>query len=172
MPMRLTAPPGLPRRRRQAHIEPQLREPGGAGTGTPFVAFVPGAVADGPGTARPGAVGPAPAGPGPHGPGPAGAVPNGGGPRSAGPNGPVANGSGSHGPGTNGAGTDGPGANGSGANGSSTGGPGANGSDPAGRRAGPPDHRPDAEAAVRRAAAGARAATFRAGTRREPQPRT
>ncbi len=168
MPMRLPAPPGLPRRRRQAHIEPQLREPGGAGTGTPFVAFVPGAVADGPGTARPGAVGPAgpdrptangavtggPArtGSGPHGPGPAGPGPDGGGAHSAGPNAPGANGAGSHRPGANGA--------------------GANGSDPTGRRAGPPDHRPDADAAVRRAAAGARAATFRAGARREPQPRT
>jgi hypothetical protein len=29
----------LPRRRRQAHIEPQLRTPGGTGTGTPFAAF-------------------------------------------------------------------------------------------------------------------------------------
>jgi hypothetical protein len=29
----------LPRRRRQAHIEPQLRERGGAGDGTPFSAF-------------------------------------------------------------------------------------------------------------------------------------
>ena len=29
----------LPRRRRQSHIEPQLRTPGGAGTGTPFAAF-------------------------------------------------------------------------------------------------------------------------------------
>jgi hypothetical protein len=29
----------LPRRRQQAHLEPQLREPGGAGVGTPFAAF-------------------------------------------------------------------------------------------------------------------------------------
>jgi hypothetical protein len=29
----------LPRRRRQAHLEPQLRTPGGAGSGTPFAAF-------------------------------------------------------------------------------------------------------------------------------------
>lgn len=29
----------LPRRREQAHLEPQLREPGGAGAGTPFGAF-------------------------------------------------------------------------------------------------------------------------------------
>jgi hypothetical protein len=29
----------LPRRRQQAHLEPQLRNPGGAGTGTPFAAF-------------------------------------------------------------------------------------------------------------------------------------
>jgi hypothetical protein len=29
----------LPRRRQQAHIEPQLREPNGAGAGTPFSAF-------------------------------------------------------------------------------------------------------------------------------------
>ena len=29
----------LPHRRRQAHIEPQLRTPGGSGTGTPFAAF-------------------------------------------------------------------------------------------------------------------------------------
>jgi hypothetical protein len=29
----------LPRRRRQAHIEPQLRTPGGNGSGTPFAAF-------------------------------------------------------------------------------------------------------------------------------------
>lgn len=33
-----TAPP-LPRRRGQANIEPQLREPRGAGDGTPFGAF-------------------------------------------------------------------------------------------------------------------------------------
>ena len=29
----------LPRRRQQAHLEPQLREPGGPGVGTPFSAF-------------------------------------------------------------------------------------------------------------------------------------
>lgn len=29
----------LPRRRRQTHLEPQLRTPGGAGTGTPFAPF-------------------------------------------------------------------------------------------------------------------------------------
>ncbi|WP_219413603.1 hypothetical protein [Pseudonocardia nigra] len=29
----------LPRRRQQAHLEPQLRTPGGAGSGTPFAAF-------------------------------------------------------------------------------------------------------------------------------------
>jgi hypothetical protein len=29
----------LPRRRRQSHLEPQLRTPGGAGSGTPFAAF-------------------------------------------------------------------------------------------------------------------------------------
>jgi hypothetical protein len=29
----------LPRRKRQSHIEPQLRTPGGAGSGTPFAAF-------------------------------------------------------------------------------------------------------------------------------------
>jgi hypothetical protein len=29
----------LPRRREQAHLEPQLRTPGGAGSGTPFGAF-------------------------------------------------------------------------------------------------------------------------------------
>jgi hypothetical protein len=29
----------LPRRQRQSHIEPQLRSPGGAGSGTPFAAF-------------------------------------------------------------------------------------------------------------------------------------
>ena len=29
----------LPRRRRQSHIEPQLRTPGGTGSGTPFAAF-------------------------------------------------------------------------------------------------------------------------------------
>ncbi|MCY7343475.1 MAG: hypothetical protein LH603_16995, partial [Pseudonocardia sp.] len=34
----------LPQRARQAHIEPQLREPGGKGEGTPFDAFT----ADGP----------------------------------------------------------------------------------------------------------------------------
>jgi hypothetical protein len=31
----------LPQRRRQSHLEPQLRTPGGAGTGTPFAAFSP-----------------------------------------------------------------------------------------------------------------------------------
>jgi hypothetical protein len=31
----------LPRRRRQSHIEPQLRTPGGTSTGTPFAAFDP-----------------------------------------------------------------------------------------------------------------------------------
>ncbi len=31
----------LPRRSAQGHIEPQLRMPGGAGTGTPFTAFAP-----------------------------------------------------------------------------------------------------------------------------------
>src|SRR3954466_11582194 len=31
----------LPRRSAQAHIEPQLRTPGGAGTGTPFTPFGP-----------------------------------------------------------------------------------------------------------------------------------
>lgn len=30
----------LPRRRRQSHIEPQLRAPGSTGSGTPFTAFV------------------------------------------------------------------------------------------------------------------------------------
>jgi hypothetical protein len=30
----------LPRRRRQSHLEPQLRTPGGTGSGTPFTAFV------------------------------------------------------------------------------------------------------------------------------------
>ncbi|GAA5128938.1 hypothetical protein [Pseudonocardia adelaidensis] len=30
----------LPRRRRQSHLEPQLRTPGGTGAGTPFTAFV------------------------------------------------------------------------------------------------------------------------------------
>ncbi|MCX6467625.1 MAG: hypothetical protein NTW05_29180, partial [Pseudonocardiales bacterium] len=47
MPIRLpvqapapAAPPlPLPRRQGQAHLEPQLREPGGAGSGTPFGAF-------------------------------------------------------------------------------------------------------------------------------------
>jgi hypothetical protein len=29
----------LPRRRRQSHLEPQLRMPGGVGNGTPFAAF-------------------------------------------------------------------------------------------------------------------------------------
>jgi hypothetical protein len=29
----------LPRRQRQSHIEPQLRTPGSAGSGTPFAAF-------------------------------------------------------------------------------------------------------------------------------------
>ena len=29
----------LPRRHGQSHLEPQLREPGGAGSGTPFEAF-------------------------------------------------------------------------------------------------------------------------------------
>ncbi len=29
----------LPRRARQRHLEPQLREPGGSGDGTPFAAF-------------------------------------------------------------------------------------------------------------------------------------
>jgi hypothetical protein len=29
----------LPRRQRQSHIEPQLRTPGGTGSGTPFAAF-------------------------------------------------------------------------------------------------------------------------------------
>ena len=29
----------LPRRRRQSHIEPQLRTPGSTGSGTPFAAF-------------------------------------------------------------------------------------------------------------------------------------
>ncbi|MHA6782517.1 hypothetical protein ACVGOW_16230 [Pseudonocardia saturnea] len=29
----------LPRRDGQSHLEPQLREPGGAGSGTPFEAF-------------------------------------------------------------------------------------------------------------------------------------
>ncbi len=49
MPIRRpTAPalPALPRRRTQAHLEPQLREPGGSGTGTPFLAFVPAAGPD------------------------------------------------------------------------------------------------------------------------------
>ena len=36
----------LPRRRRQSHIEPQLRTPGGAGTGTPFAAFTSDAAPD------------------------------------------------------------------------------------------------------------------------------
>lgn len=31
----------LPRRSAQGHIEPQLRTPGGAGTGTPFTPFGP-----------------------------------------------------------------------------------------------------------------------------------
>jgi hypothetical protein len=31
----------LPRRRQQAHLEPQLRERGGSGDGTPFAAFTP-----------------------------------------------------------------------------------------------------------------------------------
>jgi hypothetical protein len=31
----------LPRRRRQAHLEPQLRTPGSSGSGTPFSAFSP-----------------------------------------------------------------------------------------------------------------------------------
>ena len=31
----------LPRRQSQAHLEPQLRTPGGGGTGTPFAAFAP-----------------------------------------------------------------------------------------------------------------------------------
>jgi hypothetical protein len=31
----------LPRRRRQSHIEPRLRTPGGTSTGTPFAAFGP-----------------------------------------------------------------------------------------------------------------------------------
>ncbi|QYN39736.1 hypothetical protein K1T35_22590 [Pseudonocardia sp. DSM 110487] len=31
----------LPRRRRQSHIEPQLRTPDGTSTGTPFAAFGP-----------------------------------------------------------------------------------------------------------------------------------
>jgi hypothetical protein len=34
-----TASTSLPRRSRQHHLEPQLREPGGAGNGTPFAAF-------------------------------------------------------------------------------------------------------------------------------------
>lgn len=29
----------LPQRRRQSHLEPQLRDPGSSGTGTPFAAF-------------------------------------------------------------------------------------------------------------------------------------
>lgn len=29
----------LPRRQSQSHLEPQLREPGGTGSGTPFAAF-------------------------------------------------------------------------------------------------------------------------------------
>jgi hypothetical protein len=31
----------LPRRRRQSHLEPKLRVPGGTGGGTPFAAFTP-----------------------------------------------------------------------------------------------------------------------------------
>jgi hypothetical protein len=38
----------LPRRRRQSHLEPQLRTPGGAGTGTPFAAFTPPPLSDPP----------------------------------------------------------------------------------------------------------------------------
>ncbi|WP_141276183.1 hypothetical protein [Pseudonocardia hydrocarbonoxydans] len=34
-------PERLPRRSGRTHLEPQLREPGGAGTGTPFAAFDP-----------------------------------------------------------------------------------------------------------------------------------
>ena len=34
-----TAGTPLPRRSRQHHLEPQLREPGGNGDGTPFAAF-------------------------------------------------------------------------------------------------------------------------------------
>lgn len=34
-----TAGTPLPRRSRQRHLEPQLREPGGSGHGTPFAAF-------------------------------------------------------------------------------------------------------------------------------------
>jgi hypothetical protein len=49
LPIRRRAAPGLPRRHSQAHLEPQLREPGGSGTGTPFMAFVPAAVPDGSG---------------------------------------------------------------------------------------------------------------------------
>ncbi len=52
VPIRRPAAPGLPRRRSQAHLEPQLREPGSSGTGTPFLAFVPGAVPGGAGDAR------------------------------------------------------------------------------------------------------------------------
>lgn len=32
-------PAALPRRSRRRHLEPQLREPGGSGDGTPFAAF-------------------------------------------------------------------------------------------------------------------------------------
>lgn len=31
----------LPRRQQQAHLEPQLRDPSGAGSGTPFAPFTP-----------------------------------------------------------------------------------------------------------------------------------
>jgi hypothetical protein len=42
----------LPRRDGQSHLEPQLREPGGAGSGTPFEAFddPDGTTDDAPGT--------------------------------------------------------------------------------------------------------------------------
>ena len=36
----------LPRRARQAHLEPQLRLPGGTGNGTPFTAFTTDATDD------------------------------------------------------------------------------------------------------------------------------
>jgi hypothetical protein len=77
----------LPRRRRQAHLEPQLREPGGSGDGTPFSAFSAPAAPNGPVTHDSGANGP-----GANGPGASGASPNSPAPRSPTSPGPTSNG--------------------------------------------------------------------------------
>lgn len=60
-------PERLPRRGGGTHLEPQLRVPGGGGTGTPFAAFDP----DTPDPDTPGPDGPGPDTPGPDAPDPA-----------------------------------------------------------------------------------------------------